>query len=164
MHNDDNKCNVYANEHDLQAIMYQIVFTWHSQHNNRNKTPAFPGFIWSNLQNIWYNHLRHTTTEKIWQWGRKDWYFQFDHDNKTYKYNLWITKTKGEPAATPLAPARDATNVILAPKKHNTMCEQYKKISTCRYTVNLLLDLWYTKHTTKRSSPPGLSGSSNQET
>ena len=39
----------------------------------------------------WYNHLRHTTTEKYENNG-KGWYFPFDDDNKmSYNYILSIT-------------------------------------------------------------------------
>ena len=41
----------------------------------------------------WYDHIRHTTTNKYVTNGR-DWKSQFDDDKKiSYKYNLMVTET-----------------------------------------------------------------------
>ena len=48
------------------------------------QNPALPGYEANNLW--WYNHLRHTATEK-YDNNKKDWYFRFDYNNKmNYKY------------------------------------------------------------------------------
>ena len=46
-------CGLQTNEHDLQAIMYQIVCKYHRLNiKNGNKVPVFPGYICNRWQNM----------------------------------------------------------------------------------------------------------------
>ena len=57
--------SVQRNKYDLQAKMYQTIFTHHKLHNNNESKSWFPQIVYAVSDRIWCNkHLRHTTTEK----------------------------------------------------------------------------------------------------
>ena len=84
-------CNVQTKEYELQAKTYPTIWTHHKlPHNNENKFPDFPEYIYTISDRIWCNkHLKHTTTENLITLGKVD--ASDNDDNMSYRYILSIT-------------------------------------------------------------------------